>query len=75
MSHEKTWIYHSDKMTLSQWVENRDVTEADVIEYLIDNYLDDLRDVFPVTEEDPENDLNIKADMRYERGLDYINGF
>ena len=74
MSHEKQWIYHSDKMTLTDFVRRRDVTEADVIEYLISNYLEDLEDVFPETE-DPENDLNIKADMRYERGLDYINGF
>ena len=74
MSHEKIWIYHCDKMLLSQWVQNRDVTEADVIERLLDDHLEELEDIFPVTE-DPENDLNIKADMRYERKLDYVNGF
>ncbi len=66
---EKVWVFHCDKMTLSQWVQNRDVSEADVIEYLIEHYLEDLEDVFPEME-DPENDLNIKADMRYERLVD-----
>lgn len=69
MSHEKQWIYHSDKMTLTDFVRRRDVTEADVIEYLISNYLEDLEDVFPETEP-PENDKYIKADLRYEELVD-----
>ena len=66
---EKLWVYHCDKITLSQFAEDRDISEADIIEYLIEHYLGELESVFPKVE-DPENDLNIKADLRYERNQD-----
>ena len=66
---ETVWVYHYDKKRLSEWIKDRDVCEADVIEYLIDQHLDDLNSVFPKVE-DPDNDLNIKADLDYERRQD-----
>lgn len=71
---KELWIYHSDKITLQQWCKERDCCEAEVIEYLISNYLEDLEDVFPKVD-DPENDRNIKSDLKYERLVDERMGF
>ena len=66
---EKVWIFQGDKNELSQFCLGRDVGEATVVEYLIAHYLDDLEDVFPIVN-DPEEEKNILADMRYERLVD-----
>lgn len=60
-------IYDSDKRKLADWVRGRDVSEADVIEYLIDHYLNDLEYEFPrvVYSED-----GIREDLIYERKQD-----
>lgn len=71
---EKVWIFHCNQQELSQWVQGRDVSEATVIEYLIEHYLDELDTVFP-REDDPEYDRDIKADLRYERLVDERMGF
>ena len=72
---EKVWIYHCDKLRLENFVEDRDICEADVIEYLIDQHFDELEKVFPKVDEDPDNDRNIKADLAYERKQDERMGF
>ena len=71
---EKIWIFHYDKLELSQWVMGRDVSEATVIEYLIAHYLADLDSVFPLVT-DPEDEKDIKADLAYERKQDERMGF
>ena len=71
---EKVWIYHLDRLRLEEFIEDRDICEADVIEYLIDQHIDELGKVFPKVD-DPENDLNIKADLEYERRQDERMGF
>ena len=71
---EKVWIYHCDKLKLEEFVKERDICEADAIEYLIDQHFDELKKVFPKVD-DPDNELNIKADLVYERKQDERMGF
>lgn len=68
---ERIFIYHRDRVKLTDWIKGRgDICEADVIELLIDRYLGEMESEFPKVAEDPDEDLNNKMDLRYERKQD-----
>lgn len=62
-------VYMSDRDKLDEWCKDRECMPADVIEHLIDRYLDELDCEYPRSDRD--DTWGIKADMRYERNLDY----
>lgn len=47
-------LYDSDVDRLTEWITNRDTTPADVIEILIDRYLDELDREWPKSERSDE---------------------
>ena len=70
---ENLLVDKSVKYELIHWCNGRHCAPTDVIERLMEDHLDELEDVFP-KDEDPENDENVKGDLKYERNLDYMYG-
>lgn len=71
-------VYPFERDKLIEWCEDRECSPADVLEYLIDAYLDsdELKERYPkkIIDEVAEAEA-IKADLRYERNQDYKWGF
>lgn len=59
-------IDQDDINTLEDFCLDRDVTPAEVVHRLLEDYLDDMAYVYPVDVDDE----GIRADLRYERLVD-----